>query len=82
MASTGHAGIDDTTEGELEYDIAKSETLLRRFHEVDTAQTRLCQRMLVREVEDRHQRELSVAIGSKAYPELVDVVTPRKRWHQ
>jgi len=42
VASTRHAGIDDVTEGELEHDIAKSETSLGRLHEVDAAQTGLC----------------------------------------
>src|SRR5205823_2974664 len=56
IASTCHAGVDDATEGELEHHIPNSETALGRFHEVETAQTGLRQRMIVGEFEDRHQR--------------------------
>lgn len=38
LAFTRHAGMDDVTEGELEHDIAKSETSLGRLHEVDAKQ--------------------------------------------
>jgi hypothetical protein len=38
LASTRHAGIDDVTEGELEHDVANSETSLGRLHEVDAKQ--------------------------------------------
>jgi len=42
VASTRHPGIDDATEGELEHDIAKPETSLGRFDQVQTPQPRLC----------------------------------------
>jgi hypothetical protein len=42
LAFTRHAGMDDVTEGELEHDIAKSETSLGRLHEVDAKQIGLC----------------------------------------
>jgi hypothetical protein len=56
VASTRHPGVDNATEGELEHDVADSEAKPSFFHRLHTAQPGLCQRMLVREFEDRHQR--------------------------
>src|SRR5438045_9075426 len=76
IASTCHAGVDDATEGELEHHIPNSETALGRFHEVETAQTGLRQRMIVGEFADRHQRATLWPPSTNArLPERVYAVT-------
>src|SRR6202022_359355 len=76
VASTRHAGIDDAPERELEHEIPYSEAPLGRFHEVDTAQPGLCQRMVVRKFEDRHQRAtLRPLERAGPYPERLTTVT-------
>jgi hypothetical protein len=83
VASARHAGVDNAPERELEHHIAKSEPSLGRFHEVDTAQTGPCQRMLVRKFEYRHQRATLWPVGrAGAYPEMVNAVTSSSRRHQ
>ena len=69
-------GIDDAPERELEHQIPYSETPLGRFHEVDTAQPGLRQRMVVRKFEDRHQRAtLRPLERAGPYPERLTTVT-------
>jgi hypothetical protein len=80
VASTRHARIDDATEGELEHDIPHSETLLCCFHEMDTAQTGLCQRMVVGELQDRHRRATPWLRGiARTILERVNAVTVHER---
>jgi hypothetical protein len=76
VASTRHAGIDDAPERELEHQIPYSETQLGRFHEVDTTQPGLCQRMVVRKFADRQQRAtLRPLERAGPYPERLTTVT-------
>jgi hypothetical protein len=41
VAATRHTRVNNATERELEHDIAGCEALVRRFHNVNTAQTGL-----------------------------------------